>query len=334
VAQPTKQAFLYVFDRVTGQPVWPIEERPVQKGDVPGEWYAPTQPFPTKPPAYDQQGVSTNDLIDFTPELREEAVKLVSKYRIGPIFTPPVVSQIEGPLATLMAAFATNWPGGSYDPESHVLYVHSQSGATPLGLVRPADPKIDIDYVQGSAATGMRTTLGSGGGAGADASAADRASARTPAPAEGGEGAGGGLTVRGLPLVKPPYGRISAIDMNSGNIVWQVAHGETPDNIKNNPALKGLNVPRTGQPGNIGTLVTKTLVIAGEPRYTTTSTGQRGAMLRAYDKSSGKEVGAVYMPAPQSGSPMTYQLAGKQYIVIAVSGGNYSGELIAFKLPG
>ncbi|HEX7140528.1 MAG TPA: PQQ-binding-like beta-propeller repeat protein [Vicinamibacterales bacterium] len=334
VAQPTKQAFLYVFDHVTGQPVWPIEERPVPKGDVPGEWYAPTQPFPTKPPAYDQQGVSVNDLIDFTPELREEAVKLVSKYRIGPIFTPPVVSRIEGPLATLMAAFATNWPGGSYDPESHVLYVHSQSGMTPLGLVPPADPKIDIDYVQGSAATGMRTTLGSGGGAGADASAGDRATARTPAPAEGGEGAGGGLTVRGLPLVKPPYGRISAIDMNSGSILWQIAHGETPDNVRNSPALKGMTIPRTGQAGNIGTLITKTLVVAGEPRYTTTSTGQRGAMLRAYDKGSGREVGAVYMPAPQSGSPMTYQLAGKQYIVVAVSGGNYSGELIAFKLPG
>jgi quinoprotein glucose dehydrogenase len=212
--------------------------------------------------------------------------------------------------------------------------VHSQSGATPLGLVPPADPKIDINFVQGSAATGMRTTLGSGGGAGADAPATDRAAARAPATAEGGGGeGGGGLSVHGLPLVKPPYGRISAIDMNSGSILWQIAHGETPDNVKNNPALKGMTIPRTGQSGNVGTLVTKTLVVAGEPRYTTTSTGQRGAMLRAYDKTSGKEVGAVYMPAPQSGSPMTYQLSGRQYIVVAVSGGNYSGELIAFRLP-
>jgi quinoprotein glucose dehydrogenase len=140
--------------------------------------------------------------------------------------------------------------------------------------------------------------------------------------------------VRGLPLIKPPYGRITAIDLDKGDFVWQVAHGETPDNVKNNPALRGLNIPRTGQAGNIGTLVTKTLVIAGEPRVTMTSTGARGAMLRAYDKATGKEAGAVYMPAPQSGSPMTYMLNGKQYIVIAISGGNYSGELLAFKLPG
>jgi quinoprotein glucose dehydrogenase len=278
--------------------------------------------------------VSADDLIDFTSELHADAVKLVSKYKTGPVFTPPVVSRVEGPLATLMGAFASNWPGGSYDPESHLLFVHSQSGVTPLGLVPPGDPKIDLNYVQGSAATGMRTTLGSGGGAGADASQADRAAARTPAPAAQEGGGGGGLTVQGLPLIKPPYGRISAVDMSTGTIVWQVPHGETPDNVRNHAALKGLNIGRTGQPGNVGTVVTKTLVIAGEPRFTLTSTGQRGAMLRAYDKATGREVGAVYLPAPQSGSPMTYQLGGKQYIVVAVSGGNYSGELIAFRLPG
>ena len=332
LAQPTKQAFLYVLDRTTGQPIWPIEERRVATGDVPGEWYAPTQPFVTRPPAYDRQGVQVDDLIDFTPELRAEAVKLVAKYKLGPIFTPPVVSQIEGPLATLMGAFASNWPGGSYDPDTHTVYVHSQSGVTPLGLVKPSDPKIDLNYVQGSAATGMRTTLGSGGGAGADASPTDRASARTPAPAA--EGGGGGLTVQGLPLIKPPYGRITAVDLDKGEIRWQVPHGETPDNVKNHPALKGVKiVPRTGQPGNVGTLVTKTLLIAGEPRVTTTSTGQRGAMLRAYDKATGNEVGAVYMPAQQSGSPMTYLFNGRQYIVVAISGGNYSGELLAFRLP-
>ena len=141
------------------------------------------------------------------------------------------------------------------------------------------------------------------------------------------------LTVQGLPLVKPPYGRISAIDLNKGEILWQIAHGETPDNIRNNPALKGLTIPRTGRPGIIGTLVTKTLVIAGEGGLLHHALGQRGAMLRAYDKATGKEVGAVYMPAPQSGSPMTYMLNGQQYIVVAISGGNYSGELLAFRLP-
>src|SRR5204863_78553 len=136
VAQPTKQAVLYVFDRATGDPVWPIEERPVARGDVPGEWYSPTQPFPTKPPAYDRNGVAVDDLVDFTPELREEALKVVSRYKIGPIFTPPVVSKLEGPLATLTlgtSAGGTNWPGGSYDPGTHILYVSSTRQMTALG---------------------------------------------------------------------------------------------------------------------------------------------------------------------------------------------------------
>ena len=142
------------------------------------------------------------------------------------------------------------------------------------------------------------------------------------------------MSVDGLPLIKPPYGTISAINLDRGEIVWQIAHGETPDQIRNHPALKGLNIPRTGQTTyNIGTLVTKTLVIAGEGQVTTTADHPRGAMLRAYDKATGKEVGAVYLPAPQSGSPMTYMLDGKQYIVVAVSGGAYSGEYIAFTLP-
>ena len=332
VAQPTKQAWLYVLDRVTGQPIWPIQERPVPKGDVPGEWYAPTQPFVTKPPAYDRQGVVESDLIDFTPELHQQALDLVAKYKIGPLFTPPVVSALPSPLATLTSAFASNWPGGAYDPETHLLYVHSQSGANPLGLVKPADPKIDFAWVQGSAATGMRTTLGSGGGAGADAPVGDRANARTAAPASG-EGGGGGLTVQGLPLVKPPYGRLTAINMDTGDIQWQVAHGETPDNVKQHPLLKGMTIPRTGQSGNVGTLVTKTLVIVGDPRVATHPNGRRGAMLRAYGKRTGAEVAAVFMAAPQSGSPMTYMLNGRQYVVVAISGGNYSGELLAFALP-
>ena len=139
--------------------------------------------------------------------------------------------------------------------------------------------------------------------------------------------------MRGLPLVKPPYGQISAIDMKRGEILWQIAHGETPDNVRNNPALKGLTIPRTGRTGNVGSLVTKTLLISGEAGFGPTPSGARGAMLRAYDKASGKEVGAVYMPAPQSGSPMTYMLNGRQYIVVAVGGGGTPGELVAFRLP-
>jgi quinoprotein glucose dehydrogenase len=327
VAQPTKQAFLYVLNRETGEPIWPIEERPVPKGNVPGEWYAPTQPFPTRPSAYDRQGVSIDDLIDFTPALRADALKVAERYQVGPIFTPPVVSKAEGPIATLTSGFATNWPGGSYDPETHIAYIYSQSGASPLGLVpSPADLS-DMDFVQGSALTGARRTGGSGSAAGGGRTGETAA----PAPAAG-EG-GGGLTVQGLPLLKPPYARISAIDLNKGEILWHIAHGETPDNVRNHPALKGLNIPRTGRPGLVGPLVTRTLVIAGEGGVFTTPSGQRGAMLRAYSKTDGKEVGAVYMPAPESGSPMTYMLNGKQYIVIAVSGGNYSGELLAFKLP-
>ncbi len=324
IAQPTKQGILYVFDRVTGQPVWPIEEHPVEKGDVPGEWYSPTQPLPTKPPAYERTGVSVNDLIDFTPELRQEAIKLVSKYKMGPIFTPPVVSKIDGPLATLSRAQAgTNWEGGSYDPETHSVYVFSSGNIGSYGLVPPPNPNVsEMEYIQGNAASGARTRGGAGSSAGGNRPAAVSA-----------EGGGGGLTVQGLPLGKPPYGRISAVDLNRGEILWQIAHGETPDNVRNNPALKGLNIPRTGRPGLIGTVVTRNLVVAGEGGYFTTPGGVRGAMLRGYDKKTGKEVGAVFMPAPQSGNPMTYMLNGRQYIVVAVSGGNYSGELLAFRLP-
>jgi quinoprotein glucose dehydrogenase len=319
VAQPTKQAFLYVFDRVTGQPIWPIEERPVPLGDTPGEKYSKTQPIPTKPAAYNRQGLAVDDLIDFTPELRAEAVKAIEKYRIGPVFTPPVVSKAEGPIATLQMASqgaATNWPGGSYDPETHILYVHSQSAVATLGLGPPppgAAP--DVRYHQGTVLSGARRSGGSGSGS-----------------AEAG-GAVTALTIQGLPLIKPPYGQINAINLDTGDIVWQVPHGETPDTVKNHPALKGLNIPRTGRPGNVGTLVTKTLLISGEPGFGVTATGQRGSMLRAYDKKSGAEVGAVYMSAPQTGSPMTYLLNGRQYLVVAISGGTYSGELLALRVP-
>jgi quinoprotein glucose dehydrogenase len=350
IAQPTKQGWLYVFDRTNGKPVWPIEERAVPKGDVPGEWYSPTQPFVTKPPAYESQGVSTDDLIDFTPELKAEAEKIVARYKIGPIFTPPTVSTWPSPLGTLVRPGATggaNWPGGALDPDTNLLYIYSKSQVTPLGLVAADPARSDFGYISGTArdpnaavqSAGGRGGAGRGGrGGDAAAPAVTTAGAPgAPAAAGGGRGGGGGeggpaLTVQGLPLVKPPYGRITAIDLNKGTIAWQIAHGDTPDNIKNHPALKGLTIPRTGRAGLVGVLVTKTLAIAGEAGFATTPNG-RGAMLRAYDKATGKDAGAVYMPAPQSGSPMTYMQNGKQYIVLAISGAGYSAELIAFKLP-
>jgi quinoprotein glucose dehydrogenase len=302
VAQPTKQGILYTFDRVTGQPIWPFEEKPVPKGDVPGEWYSPTQPMPTKPPAYGVAGIpSVDDLIDFTPELRAEALKIVSKYRIGPIFTPIVVSKPEGPFGTILTTGVTNWPGGSYDPESHILYVHASTGMVSNGLVRGDPARTEFAWMSGNAAPAGE------------------------APA---------LRVQGMPLVKPPWGSIVAIDMNKGEILWKIANAETPDNVRDSPALKGLIIPRTGRQSNtIGLLVTKTLMIAGEPGTFTLPDGQQGAMLRAYDKASGKEQGAVYMPTGQTGTPMTYMLNGKQYIVVAVSAANYPGELVAFRLP-
>jgi quinoprotein glucose dehydrogenase len=321
IAQPTKQNWLYVFNRETGEPVWPIEERRVPAGDVPGEWYSPTQPFVTKPPAYDLQGIAIDDLIDFTPALRAEAIKLVSRYKMGPLFTPPPASKWEGPLGLLMVPSSTggaNWPGGAIDPETNLVYVYSFRNPSVIGLVPGPKPQ-EFAYVNGTAP---------------DPNAPPPAPAAAATPAPAGEAVGTNVTVQGLPLLKPPYGTISAIDLNRGTMAWQVAHGETPDAVRNNPALKGLNIPRTGRAnGRIGVLVTKTLVIAGEPGFGTTPGGQRGAMLRAYDKATGAEAGAVYMPAPQTGSPMTYMLNGRQFLVVPISGANYSAELLAFALP-
>src|SRR5919197_1300566 len=209
-----------------------------------------------------------------------------------------------------------NWQGGSYDPDTGIMYIFSNTGITDIGLVN--NPQLsDMNFIRGAAPNPNAPPPSSqtaGGG--------------------GGEGGGPALNIQGLPLVKPPYGRITAIDLNKGEIVWQIAHGDTPDNIKNHPALKGVNIPKTGRQGRIGVLVTKTLAIAGEGGFAVQSNGQRGARLIAYDKMTGTEVGSVYMPAPQTGSPMTYMVNGRQYIVLAISGGNYTGELMAFRLPG
>ena len=303
IVQPTKQSWLFVLDRETGEPVWPIEERPVPPSDVPGEMLAPTQPYPTKPPPFDRQGIGPNDLIDFTPALRAEALEIASRYRLGPLYTPPSVATADGTYGTLMVPSATggpNWPGGALDPETGIFYIYSKAQVTTLGLINDPEQS-DMDFIKGRPP---------------DVNAAMAA-----------------LTVSGLPLVKPPWGRITAIDLNAGEILWQVAHGETADRVREHPALQHLDIPRTGRVGRVGTLVTKTLVIAGDGGVFTSPEGVEGARLRAYDKATGQEVGSVFMPSSQTGSPMTYRVGGVQYIVVAIGGGTYAAELLAFRLP-
>jgi len=266
--------------------------------------------------------------------MRAQAKDIMSRYRVEGMFTPPVVGDPNGKWLAGMnlgnASGGTNWPGSGYDPETHIVYAQAnQSAVTPISLREPPEGFTDIRYVMGRKDQQFRVAEGPGFGSAADApqkkvtpeAARAQAAAYTP------------LNVQGLSLVKPPYAVISAINLDRGDIQWQVPYGETPDAVRNNPALKGMNIGNTGQGGSVGLLVTKTLVILGDSVVTTTPQHPRGAMLRAYDKATGKEVGEVWMPAPQSGSPMTYSVDGKQYIVVAVSGGNYSGEYLAFSLP-
>jgi quinoprotein glucose dehydrogenase len=324
VIQAAKHGFVFVFSRLTGEPIWPIEERPVPQSNVPNERTSPTQPFPTRPVPFDMQGVTENDLLDLTPALKAEALEVAKRYQMGPLFTPPALSRLEGPLATLQVPADTggaNWPGGSFDPETNFLYVHSHTTVFLNGMV-PANPaQSDMGYVAGQARAGGPGPAGRAGAAGPG---------RAGGPAFG----RGGATVQGLPLLKPPYDRITAYDMNTGDLVWQKAHSSTPDDIRNHPALKGLDLPRLGQPGRtfIGVLATKTLLIAGEGGTHTNEAGKRVALLRAYDKRTGADAGAVDMPAKQTGSPMSYQVDGKQYIVLAVSGSD-GAELLAYALP-
>jgi quinoprotein glucose dehydrogenase len=329
VAVATKQSMLYVFDRVTGQPVWPIEERPVPQDDVPGEWYSPTQPFPTRPPAYARNYVRVpDDLIDFTPELRAKALKAVERYKVGPLFTPPILGDVNGLLGTLTIGNmggGTNWPGAGFDPETNIFYSHAGNGSINVLSITPPRPGFsDIRYVAGVAGRKPRTGGENGGGP------------TTQGQAQAAEGATTGVNIDGLPLVKPPYGILAAIDMNRGDLLFQVPHGDTPDYLRNHPALRGLDIPKTGQGGatsNVGLVITKTLVILGDRLVTSPPGRPRGAMLRAYDKKTGHEVGAIWMPAGQTGSPMTYMWEGTQYLVVAVGLGTYTGEYIAFRLP-
>ncbi|MCC7044554.1 MAG: PQQ-binding-like beta-propeller repeat protein [Acidobacteria bacterium] len=329
LAQPTKQAFLFVLNRETGEPIWPIEERPVPQSTVPGERTSPTQPFPTKPAPFDMQGVTENDLLDLTPALKAEALEVAKRYRMGPLFTPPVLSSLDGPLATLQVPADTggaNWPGGSFDPETNFLYIHSHTTVFLNGNV-PANPaQSDMGYVAGQA-----RAAGAGPAVAGPAAGRGRGAGPATGPASG---RGRGATVQGLPLVKPPYDRITAYNMNTGDLVWQKTHSSTPDDIRNHPALKGLDLPRLGQPGRtfVGVLTTANLVVAGEGGVHTDESGKRVALLRAYDKLTGADVGAVDMPAKATGSPMSYEVDGKQFIVLAVSGAD-GAELLAYALP-
>ena len=283
VVQVTKQAFAYVFDRVTGEPVWPITEKEVPSSDIPGERTSPTQPFPTKPAPFDLQGLTVDDLIDFTPELKAQAVEIASQYRIGPLFTPPSLSEAEdgtkGLIQTPGQGGGANWEGAAVDVESGVLYVPSITNPIVRGLFR--DPEnSDMNYVD--------------------------ARWRLPGP-------------QGLPLVKPPWGRVTAIDLNTGEHLWMVPNGDTPEYVKNHPALDGIEVSRTGTSTRGSTIVTQTLlfVTSGDP------------ILRAHDKRTGAIVAEIPLPARPTGVPMTYMADGRQYIVVAVAGPDHPAELIA-----
>jgi quinoprotein glucose dehydrogenase len=335
VASPSKQGWLYMFDRLTGKPIWPMPETAVPQSDVPGEKSARTQPIPSKPPAYARTFVKIpDDVIDYTPELRAEGLALLKKYRTDQSpYVPYVLGDINGVLGALNignTGGGTNWPGAGLDPETKIAYLPaSNSGVTAGSLVEGPPGYSDIKYLAGVKGAEFRLRDGPGFGSAADAPRTEAnaaiAGAGLPAPPA--------LNVQGMPVVKPPYGLLSAIDMNKGELMWQTPHGETPDVVRNHPLLKGMTIPKTGQNGAVGLVITRTLVVMGDPQVTTPPGRARGAMLRAYDKKTGAEVGAVYLPAQQSGSPMTYMVDGKQYIVVAVSGGNYSGEYIALRLP-
>ena len=312
VAQVTKQAFTYVFDRVTGEPVWPIEERPVPQSNVPGEVTAPTQPFPTRPAPFDRQGVSGDDLLDFTAELNAEARRIASEYRMGPLYTPPILAGDGGLRALLMLPHMTggaNWQGGAVDVETGVLYVASVTNPTVAGLAN--DPgRSTMDYVQGRAQR-----------------------RRGPAALERPQGCGD-IGPLGLPLIEPPWGRITAIDLNTGDHLWMVPNGDTPDCVKNHPALSGVEIPRTGKPERSGILVTRTLMFAGEGAGVfATPTWAGGPMFYAYDKQTGEILWEFELPKNQSGIPMTYMVDGRQYIAMAVSARGEPAELVALALP-
>ena len=300
VAQLTKQGFTFVLNRHTGEPVWPIEEMPVPETDVPGERTSPTQPIPSRPPPFTRQGVDPDDLIDFTPELRAEAQAILAQLRHGPLYTPPSVVTEDGTKGTLMVPGSlggANWPGGALDPETGLLYVQSAVDPSVIGLSH--DPDVSsMDYIR---AGGL------------------------PLPEGGGP--------RGLPLFRPPWGLITAIDLNDGTLAWQVPNGDAPDYVRDHPALAGIELGRTGRPDRGGLLVTRTLLFAGEGSGLFAGHGSGGNKLRALDKTTGDILAEIELPAHQSGLPMTYMAGGRQFVVLAVGARDHPGELVALALP-
>ena len=294
VALVTKQAYCYVFDRVTGRPIWPIEERSVPQSTAPGERTSRTQPIPTKPAPFDRQGVSEDDLVDFTPELRKQAIAVLAKYNYGPVYTPP---SHEKPTIQMPGwAGGASWSGAAFDPETGVLYIPSITSPLSVTLVN-----------QG--ATSHAPYVGTG------------------TPME---------TLEGVPLWKPPYGRVTAIDMNTGDHRWMVPIGDT-----RNPRLQSLGLSRLGRAARGHTLLTKTLLIIGQEGTTQRAEGGaaaapgfeiRDANLMAFDKATGQVVGQVAMPRNATAAPITYMLNGAQYVVVATGGANLPAELVAFRL--
>jgi len=325
VALVSKQAFTYVFDRVTGKPVWPIEERPVPQSDVPGERTSPTQPFPTKPKPFDRQGVTVDDLIDFTPELRAAAIEIFKQYKTSATpYLPPIVPGTDGKLASLWLPNhigGANWPGGALDPETGIMYVSSLTNEDAVA-VQKGDPKrTDMAYV---------AALGAHPGAPAG-------EAQTAAPPAAGEASRRpSFGPHGLPLVRPPWGRITAIDLNTGEHVWMIANGDAPDIIKNNPALKGLNLDlsKAGKPERSPLMVTKTLLFGADGSGLFSSgPGSGGPMFRAIDKKTGAIIHEMKLPASTTGIPMTYMADDRQFIVVAIGARGVPAELIALALP-
>ncbi|MBI2186851.1 MAG: PQQ-binding-like beta-propeller repeat protein [Acidobacteria bacterium] len=308
VVQVTKQAFAFVFDRASGQPVWPIEERPVPKSTTPGEETSATQPFPTKPPAFDRQGVTVDDLIDFTPELRAAALEIVKNYVIGPVFTPPSLKTVDGTKGTIQlpgSVGGADWQGAAFDPETGMLYVPSIAAPFVADLVAGNPKETNLSFTRGT---------------------------REFPPG-----------VKGLPLVKPPYGRITAIDLNKGEIIWSVPNGDGP---RDHPLLEHLNLPPLGNPGRSAPLLTRSLLFVGEgdpimvarqrvpasmPLAIAPSAGDR--TFRAYDKATGKVLWETDLPAGTTGAPMTYVYDGKQYVVVAIGSQEHPPELVAFSVP-